>query len=188
MTWQTPVISPAAIAGARALLARPDVLEKITPISCDPGYEGDWDINYKQLEAAWGEAAVAVPAFAASLADEAFMREVDCRISTTDTGEPGPYDFDENDSDDDDDYYDWGGQREATDEDLRHALEIAIEVIEREGWIGRLHEWEATDNQGYSMECTVCEIHWSIYDEDSVNADTDLCPGAPVRNENTEES
>ena len=32
---------------------------------------------------------------------------------------------------------------------------------------GQLHQWEATDSQGYEMECSRCGCHISIYEGES---------------------
>lgn len=39
------------------------------------------------------------------------------------------------------------------------------------------HKWESTDNQGYSMECTKCELAISIYEAEDWNKNLDAnCP------------
>lgn len=43
------------------------------------------------------------------------------------------------------------------------------------------HEWEVTDNQGHSMQCSNCEL--SIYFEEGEHWDENIdaqCPGKPL--------
>ena len=41
------------------------------------------------------------------------------------------------------------------------------------------HQWEVTDNQGHSMECTACEETWYLFNEENIDPDGP-CQGRPL--------
>ena len=124
-----PHIRRASVEAARALLADRVALETVAAgVSVEPGYEGDWDVDHGDVKRELGEISVRVRG-AETLLEEDFFDQLYCRIGSTETDESGSFDESE------EDYYSWGNQHEVTADDIAHALEITIEVVEREGWV-----------------------------------------------------
>lgn len=120
-----PRIPRAAVEAARTLINDRAALElAVADVDVDPGYDGDWDIDWDDLRVGLRSVAGRVSNIEALVGDDDTFGQLYYRLATPESDDLVEVIDDE-----------WGNQRELTADDLAEGLHFFTETAVREGWV-----------------------------------------------------